>query len=299
MSVQNSNRVSVITIIKDDNLGLQRTLNSILAQKTLGIQVRVLIVDGSMTENPLHVIERFHQLEIVTLRRPAKGVYNAMNQGLSYVLSDDFGQNSSIVFLNAGDFFVNPNALYLMSEMNKLSPLVVGNAVMLNPKTKPDIMQPKIIFGSGEEFMHPNIFWMPHQGFSAQASVFDRIGFFNESYKIAGDYDWILRAVNEYGLPSIIPDILVAQMIGGISNSRSYSGYRERAQIAEVCNLVENKLPRLLVGKMLLKEWLHSRGVLPNSRESIRVSMKMGELSQHEHEQGIECAWCFFESFSQ
>ena len=302
MRSNSSNKVMVITIVKDDNPGLQRTLNSLALQNIVNFEVQILVVDGSNETDTSEVISRFHHLKVTTIQRAPHGIYNAMNEGLKYLLSDEIQDNSYIVFLNAGDFFVNSEALQLISAQHQLSPLVVGNAVMLDPRTKPDVIQPRIVFGSGDDFMHPNIFWMPHQSLSAQTSVFLKIGLFDESYKIAGDYDWIFRAVKEYGIPSIIPNILVAQMIDGISNSRSYSGYRERQFMAKRYNLEIKRSPTKLVTKMFIKQWLGEHGLIlnlnKNSSPHPNSGSGSGSGSNHNHGPEFLCGWCYFESFS-
>jgi hypothetical protein len=167
---------------------------------------------------------------------------------------------------------------------------------MLDPRDKPNIINPKIIFGSGDEFMHPNVFWVPHQGLSVQTSVFSKIGLFDESYKIAGDYDWIFRAVKEYGIPSLIPDVLVAQMVDGISNSRSYSGYRERQCMAKLYNLELKRLPIALVTKIFIKQWLGEHGLGVNLKKN--DSPQLNTESNHTHGPSFLCGWCYFEFYS-
>jgi glycosyltransferase involved in cell wall biosynthesis len=298
MKSHSSNRVLVITIVKDDNPGLQRTLNSLVLQNIVNFEAQILVVDGSTETDTSEVTSRFHHLKVTTIQRAPQGIYNAMNEGLKYLLMDEIRENSYIVFLNAGDFFVNSEALQLISAEHQLSPLVVGNAIMLDPKDKPNVIQPRIVFGSGDDFMHPNIFWMPHQSLSVQTSVFLKIGLFDESYKIAGDYDWIFRAVREYGIPSIIPDILVAQMIDGISNSRSYSGYRERQYMAKLYNLEIKRSPIKLVTKMFIKQWLGEHGLSLNLNKNNSPHPNSGSESNHNHDPEVLCGWCYFESFS-
>jgi glycosyltransferase involved in cell wall biosynthesis len=298
MKSNSLNRVIVITIVKDDNPGLQRTLNSLAIQNVVNFEAQILVVDGSTETDTSEVISRFHHLEVTTIHRAPQGIYNAMNEGLEFLLNNEVKDNSYIVFLNAGDFFVNTEALQLMSAHHRLSALVVGNAVMLDPRDKPNVIHPSIVFGSGHEFMHPNVFWMPHQGLSVQILVFLKIGLFNESYKIAGDYDWIFRAVKEYGIPSLIPDILVAQMIDGISNFQSYSGYRERQFMAKFYNLKVKRLPFTLVTKMFIKQWLGEHGFNLSLNKSDPSLLNTGLKSNHMHGPELLCGWCYFEFYS-
>lgn len=292
--------INVITIVKDDNSGLRRTLNSLSAQNTTGIKSRILVVDGSTESATSEVIHRAHNLDVTTIYREPRGIYNAMNEGIIHLMNNSLDENSFIVFLNAGDFFVDSDALIKICQENLRSNLVVGNAVMLDLRTKPSVIYPQIVFGSGDYFMHPNVFWMPHQGLSARASVFFQVGLFDENYKIAGDYDWIFRAVKAFGIPSLIPDILVAQMIDGISHFRAFSGYRERQYLARFHNLKVDKLPASLIIKLFVKEFLSARDffwTISLSKQRSEV-LDAGMVSDHKHETRLLCAWCYFESYS-
>jgi hypothetical protein len=76
------NRITVITIVKDDNPGLQRTLNSLAEQNIVNLEAQMLIVDGSTETDTSEVTSRFHHLELTTIYRAPQGIYPAMNEGL-------------------------------------------------------------------------------------------------------------------------------------------------------------------------------------------------------------------------
>jgi hypothetical protein len=155
---------------------------------------------------------------------------------------------------------------------------------------------PQIIFGVGSEYMHPVVYWLPHQGLSALFGVYKEIGFFDEAFKIAGDYDWISRAINKFGETKLVSSHLVAQMTDGISNKLSYSGYRERQVLANDLNLPARKLPSMLVFKMLIRETIYVK--FPGIAFGKNMVEKYTN-EEHGHTEKDLCAWCLFDLFSK
>jgi hypothetical protein len=97
-------KMHILTIVKDDNEGLNRTLNSIAFQHNPSVEISITVIDGLSATCPSHVINKFHELNIKLIKREPKGIYNAMNEGLLELSSTCGEDECSVVFLNAGDF---------------------------------------------------------------------------------------------------------------------------------------------------------------------------------------------------
>lgn len=288
-------KMHILTIVKDDSQGLQRTINSITSQICSSAEISVLVIDGFSEVSPESIVNISSHVDFTFIRRQPAGIYNAMNEGLKELASTCDIDSCSVVFLNAGDFFVDALAVEKLCRANMVSKISVGKAVMLNQASYPLVMQPEITLGSGEEYMHPIVYWFPHQGLSATFEVYQKVGYFNEKFKIAGDYDWISRAVQAFGEPRIIPDYLVAQMTDGVSNKRSYSGYRERRALANQLNFPLRRLPLLLVIKMYIKEIIHRRLSYFVKQSKKRFNKA---IYTHDHLANDICAWCLHDQFS-
>jgi hypothetical protein len=157
---------------------------------------------------------------------------------------------------------------------------------------------PEIIFGTGKEFMHPIVFWLPHQGIAARYSLYKQVGLFSEDFSIAGDYDWIYRAVKQFGTPFIVQERLVAQVIDGVSNKKSFSGYRERMRLAKLIGLQEVKLPNHLILKMFLKESLPQKIVTIVRLTSLKLNFINRKIKLKSHENNCGCPVCLFYRYS-
>jgi len=62
--------------------------------------------------------------------------------------------------------------------------------------------------------------WMPpHPTLYLRRSVFDRIGVYDTRYRIAADYDFVLRYFSQTQVqPVYLPQVLVKMRVGGESN---------------------------------------------------------------------------------
>lgn len=62
--------------------------------------------------------------------------------------------------------------------------------------------------------------WMPpHPTFFVKKEIYDRYGYFNTEFRIAADYELMLRFLMKYKISTYyIPDVLIKMRSGGISN---------------------------------------------------------------------------------
>ena len=103
MNSSESPRVSVITVVKNDPLGLARTLASVAAQDYSNYQL--IVIDGASTDDTLELLRQNAPKINVCLSEPDFGIYHAMNKGV--VLAD----GEWLLFMNAGDEFADVGAL--------------------------------------------------------------------------------------------------------------------------------------------------------------------------------------------
>lgn len=96
-------RVSIITVVRNDALGLARTLASVVKQAHANRQW--IVIDGGSTDDTLATL-RQHEAAIDTwISEPDAGIYHAMNKGVA--LAD----GEWLLFMNAGDEFADADAL--------------------------------------------------------------------------------------------------------------------------------------------------------------------------------------------
>lgn len=283
----------VITVVKDDLRGLSRTVLS-LRKQTLADSgsFRVLVVDSSVGHEIREFLATVPDLVIDYHYVKPSGVYSAMNTALQVLKDENINSSDSVIFLNAGDFLISETALEELRHDNTSNLISVCHAAMLDLSIYPRIIYPATSLGDSADYLNPLVFWLPHQGLMANWEVFQTTGFFNESFKIAADYEWIIRALSRNRQISILPNVLVAQVIGGLSNTKSYSGFKERQSMIhhlEIGTCNTSVAPNILL-KMYFKEKITTKYPF-----LFRIYFQIkSKLQARTHHLSDNCAWCIF-----
>ena len=174
-------KISVITVTFNCVETVEQTINSVLSQKHQDIEY--IIIDGASTDGTKEIIEKYSDKIDYTCSEKDFGIYNAMNKGLVHVTGD------IVLFLNGDDFFVNEHVISKMVREFENSPqteIIIGKERINGKMTH--TYDPSI-----NPSMYVDVFF-PHQATFVKKTVYDKIGYFDEQYRISADYDWILRA---------------------------------------------------------------------------------------------------------
>jgi glycosyltransferase involved in cell wall biosynthesis len=151
--------------------------------------------------------------DIITQRVSEKdsGIYNAMNKGIQMASGDVIG------FLNSDDTLADKDILYsIMDKFNKKDKLsvVFGD---IDYTTIEGQVKRKWRTGVKKSFRsgwHP-----PHPAFYAKKRLFLEHGGFDESLRIAADFDLMFRFIEKSNDRSYyLPRIFVKMKLGGESN---------------------------------------------------------------------------------
>jgi len=205
-------KLSIVTVCLNSVETVEDTIKSVLIQDYKDIEY--IIVDGGSTDGTIDVIEKYRERMSRFVSEPDKGIYDAMNKGLGLCTGEAVG------FLNAGDFyageFVISRVAALMSETNVEAVYGDLEYVASNEPGKRIRRWKSQAYRNGlfEKGWHP-----PHPAFFVKRQVFEKYGYFNPKFKIAADYELMLRFLRKYGVSSCyIPAVLVKMRIGGKSN---------------------------------------------------------------------------------
>lgn len=171
----------------------------------------LLVIDGQSSDTTCAIVQSFANPLIRLWSEKDNGIYDAMNKGLSRFSGDAFG------FLNSDDRFHDARALSMIAERLQFAPIVTGNLQFVSAHDgSAPVRKWKAERYSTNAFRRG---WSPpHPTTYARREVFDAVGRFDPSYRSAGDYDWLIRAleVNGFG-HDVVDATLVDMMIGGES----------------------------------------------------------------------------------
>jgi len=216
--------VSIITVVKDGENLLEKTIQSVLSQTYPNIEY--IIIDGASTDGTLDIIRRYDDKIHHWVSEPDSGISEAFNKGM-HLSSGDW-----VNFLNAGDVFWQKETIEQVSQHFNQNLIVTGFA-QFGQK-----IMPKRIFSNQESLNVKSM--VSHQASFVHRSVFDQIGLFNSDYRLRMDYDFWLRAFRQYDF-LMLDEILVDYDPHGMSGKPNHIClfYAEEKQ-ANLLNQVQN-----------------------------------------------------------
>lgn len=220
--------ISVITIVKNDKSGIERTIKSVLSQTYKDIEF--VIKDGLSTDGTTEFITKLLRqnpcsYDIKYLNTKDNGIYNAMNQAIR------FSTGKWLIFINSGDELCTPDTLSALADLlDDDIDILFGDAIVRDDYGdylwKADISK-----------IHSR---MPfnHQSCLFKASLFDNT-FFDETYKIAADYDLIATLYNQGFKFVNAHKIFSIFELNGLSSTKYINALKERYIIREKNNYVK------------------------------------------------------------
>ena len=227
-------KISIITISFNAKATIEKTLQSVANQSYKNIEH--IIVDGGSRDTTLQICNSFSHISKI-LSEPDKGVYDAFNKGLKLAAGDVIG------FLNSDDTFYNENSIQSIVDAfsNNETDIVYGNLDYVNEEGK---VIRNWISKPYEKGLVKKA-WMPaHPSFYCKKEVYDRLGGYNDSFKIAGDFELCLRFLEINQVPSFYLNKKVVKMlVGGISNSglkSKWTIFKEELRAFKINNISVN-----------------------------------------------------------
>jgi glycosyltransferase involved in cell wall biosynthesis len=179
----------------------------------------LIIIDGGSKDGTVALLEANHEKITYWISEPDRGIYNAWNKGLSQA------KGEWICFLGADDYFWDAQVLERMSvALQNVPPdvrLAYAQIMLLNNNGENlyPIGEP---WGKVKERFKQGL-CLPHPGVMHRRSLFEQNGKFDESFRIGGDYELMLRELKT-AEAMFIPDIIITAMRpGGLSSNPANS----------------------------------------------------------------------------
>lgn len=192
--------ISVITVTKNALPALNKTKESLLSQEFEDFEW--IVIDGDSSDGTSSELRNINSLNLKFISEPDNGLYEAMNKGIKIANGEIIG------ILNADDTYLE-GTLSLISKVAKDNPnfdIYYGSISIdgrgIHRLSHKDL-ELRMIY-------HPSIF--------VKKAVYEQLGTFNTKYKIAADYDFILRAKKRNYRFFEISQPLTNYQSGGISS---------------------------------------------------------------------------------
>jgi glycosyltransferase involved in cell wall biosynthesis len=236
-------KISIITVTYNSARTIAETLQSVADQDCADIEH--IVIDGASEDNTLEIVKRFAHVSKV-ISEPDRGMYDALNKGLSLASGDYIG------VLNSDDTLADDQVIQKLvtAITQEQKDMYYGDVrfVTAHQSTK------TIRYYSSKRF-HPGRFewgFMPaHPSCYIKKEIFDQFGGFQIDYTIAADYELLTRFLYKHKITyHYIPMVFVNMLPGGVSNESWRSRLLLNQEIIRAC--AENGI-RTNLAKLSLK----------------------------------------------
>jgi len=205
-------RISIVTIAFNAARTLPATLQSVAAQDYPNVEH--WLIDGASTDNTAQVVKEQGAHLAGFVSEPDQGLYDALNKGIARCTGDVIG------LLHADDVFASPTVL---SDIARAFADENINAVYGDLEYIDNSAQARVIrYWQAGSFAPAKLHWgwmPPHPTLYVRRALYERIGLFDTSYRVAADYDFVLRLFSDPQLrAAYLPQVLVRMRVGGVSN---------------------------------------------------------------------------------
>ena len=246
-------KISIVTATYNSGKTLRDTMESVLRQNYDDFEH--IIIDGGSKDNTLSIIKELeprYKGRLKWISEPDKGIYDAMNKGIQRATGDVVG------LLNSDDFYTSPVILQAVAtNMNDVD-AIYGDVHFVDDSDLTKCVR----YYSSASFTPKRMrmgFMPAHPSFYCRRDIYLKYGLFDTSYKIAADFEQLLRLIYIHSIKlRYLPLDFVTMRTGGASTS----GFQSH--------------------KRILTEHLHAykkNGVNSNLfLEAIRYPYKLGEI---------------------
>jgi glycosyltransferase involved in cell wall biosynthesis len=207
-------KFSIITVVKNDEKHIARTIKSVIKQNYNNIQY--IIIDGNSKDSTLKIINSYKNNIDKIISEPDNGIYEAMNKGI------ELSSGDIICFCNSGDI-LRQNAIETIAKyfMNTKIDFVFG-AVWRFYRGKKIL---KYNFQPNRIKYNFDCYTSHSTGFYIRNQAQKKIGKYNPKFKCSADYDLFYRMIikfNMNGLNTTKSEIIGVVRSGGYSSTLNY-----------------------------------------------------------------------------
>jgi glycosyltransferase involved in cell wall biosynthesis len=219
-------KISIITICKNSESTIERTICSVLNQDYKDLEY--IVIDGLSTDSTISIINKYRGKINHVISESDKGIYDAINKGIS------ISTGELLCILHSNDIFFNNQTLsnvykYFFNNQNL-------NILLGAVSYKKDFNKELVSRHYSVRFFKP---WMlrfgispPHPSSFIKKKIYQEYGIYDNSYIIAGDFDIFTRYLFKNNLLyQTSKECFVIMQPGGLSNKGIKSFYISTIEI--------------------------------------------------------------------
>jgi len=234
--------ISIVTVCYNSANTLEATILSVKKQTYADIEY--IIIDGASRDVSLNIIKKYEPEfngKMKWVSEPDKGLYDAMNKGIKLATGDVIG------LINSDDLFFDDYALEKVMKVFEDNPKLdsVYADLYYVSQSNTDKIVRKWVTGKQRFF---NLGWHPaHPTLYLKKEVYEKFGLFNLDFKLAADFELMLRFFDKHKISSIyIPEPFVKMRLGGETNRSFVNIYKQNLECIKAFAINDIGVNRLL-----------------------------------------------------
>ncbi|OYZ55872.1 MAG: glycosyl transferase [Sphingobacteriales bacterium 24-40-4] len=213
-------KLTVITIVYNNVRDIERTVLSVLNQTYPNIEY--LVIDGASTDGTLELLKKYEGRLAKLISEKDKGIYDAMNKGLT-LASGDY-----ILFMNSGDELYASDTVENVFASAPDADIYYGETEMYDEDWK-SLGQRR--HKAPETFSWKDFKYgmcISHQAIYIRRSLTEP---YDPQYKLSADIDWIIKAAKKAGKIVNTRRYVAKYLVGGMSKKKHRQSLIERFHI--------------------------------------------------------------------
>lgn len=243
-------KVSIITVVYNNEC-IATAIESVIHQDYRDIEY--IVVDGGSTDHTLDMIAPYRDGIQKFVSEPDLGIYDAINKGIKMASGDVVG------LLHADDFLADDQVISRIARVFGAHPELKATYADVVFTHRQDLS--KVIRYYSSRHFKPWMFkfgFQPaHPTFYAERELFAQFGLYNTGYKIAGDFELLMRFLYIHKVKALyVKDVWVKMRMGGVSTAGVKNLMKLNSEILQACKSNEVYSNLLWVySKYMVKWW--------------------------------------------
>jgi len=205
-------KISIITAVYNNEQTIRQCIESVLSQSHPAIEY--IVIDGGSTDGTVEIIKSYGEKIAYFISEQDKGLYDAINKGISVSSGEVIG------ILHSDDFYAADNIIKTVDEYMTMHGVdsCYGDLLYVRKDSADKIIRYWKSCPYREGLFQKG--WMPpHPTFFVRKAIYEKYGAFNTNFEIAADYELMLRFLLKHKVSTTyIPEIIVKMRTGGMSN---------------------------------------------------------------------------------
>jgi len=257
-------KISIVTICFNNENEIRETLESVVNQTYSDIEY--IIVDGGSKDKTLAIIHEYSNFITTIVSEPDQGIYDAINKGIRLATGEYVG------LIHAGDRLFDAHVIEKIAARFMMKPdldSLYGHALVENDNGR--IIRIDQSPGFSKKLFKYGWF-LPHESFYVKTSLFEKYGYYKLKYKIAADYELVLRFLYFNNVSSELLDEYIYYFRAGGTSNKNITGIIEQNKEC-ICAWSDNglKVPfYTILLKLMRKMFLYGSAIIKRKNNIIK-----------------------------